>query len=266
MAIKGKGRSKRRGIATPPKPVYVQPKRPFYARRRVQVAFALVVGVGAIAGVVTGLLVQHHNNQKKALRATESSIVDRFGHAMDNDLSGVGQPFQTQFQPFPDLTSDVTNFKSGQLTAAKAKSEGSKWSRAAADAASGIRAIQTAQMIEGHADLVDLSDAQNLVVDALGVYRNAADALKLAAQATGGLRTQLIAHAQSLVTTASQIFNNGYQKLINERQRFGLLAPVNPTQQAGLPTPSPATSAPAASGSGGGSKGSTSSGKHKKKS
>ena len=31
MAIKGKGRSKRRGVAAAPKPVYVTPKRRFFA-------------------------------------------------------------------------------------------------------------------------------------------------------------------------------------------------------------------------------------------
>src|SRR2546422_8521289 len=115
MAIKGKGRSKRRGVAAAPKPVYVQPKRPLFARRAVWIPALVVVVLGTIAGVLTGLLIEHHHNQQKALtnqqkavKAKEASIVDRFGHSMDSDLAGVGQPFQTQFQAFPDLSTDVT--------------------------------------------------------------------------------------------------------------------------------------------------------------
>ena len=106
MAIKGKGRSKRRGVAAAPKPVYVQPKRPLFARRAVWIPALAVVLAGTIVGIVIGLSSEHHHNQQKALRAKEASIVDRFGHTMDSDLAGVGQPFQTQFQAFPDLTTD----------------------------------------------------------------------------------------------------------------------------------------------------------------
>ena len=116
MAIKGKGRSKRRGVAAAPKPVYVQPKRPLFARRGFWIPAVAVIVIGTVAGVVTGLLIQHHNNQQKALKAKETSIVDRFGHSVDTDLAGVGQPFQTQFQAFPALTTDVTNLTSGKLT------------------------------------------------------------------------------------------------------------------------------------------------------
>ena len=249
MAIKGKGRIKRRGVAAAPKPVYVTPKRRFFARRGFQIGFLIVLAVGAIAGVVTGLLIEHHNHQKAVLRGTEASIVARFGLQIDDNLTGVGQPVQTQFQPFPTLSSEPGQLKSGQLSAAKAVREGRKWSHLAVTASAGIQRIPTADMIRGHADLVDLSDAQNLISDSLGVYQQAADALTLAGQATGGSRTSLVDHAQSLLGTAARIFSDGYQKLINERGRFGLLHSVNTGQQQGLPptVPSAVPSAPASS-------------------
>ena len=120
MAIKGKGRSKRRGVAAAPKPVYVTPKRRFFVRRGFQIGFLIVLAVGAIAGVVTGLLIEHHNHQKAVLRGTEASIVARFGLQIDDNLTGVGQPVQTQFQPFPTLSTEPGQLKSGQLSAGKA--------------------------------------------------------------------------------------------------------------------------------------------------
>jgi hypothetical protein len=255
MAIKGKGRSKRRGVAAAPKPVYVQPKRPLFARRAFWIPALAVVVLGTIAGVVTGLLIEHHHNQQKALKARETSIVDRFGHEIDNDLAGIGQPFQTQFQAFPDLSSDVTKLQSGQLSAADAIKEGRKWSRLATAAQRSVLQIQTALLIEGHADLIDLSNAQNGIADGLAVFQQAADALKLAGKATGPLQKQLITHAQDLVSTAQKVFDDGYQKLINERQKFNLVVPV-PPQQSAAPIPTAAVTAPAStpSGSGGSSK------------
>jgi hypothetical protein len=240
MAIKGKGRSKRRGVAAAPKPVYVQPKRPLLTRREVWIPALVIVVLGTIAGVFLGLRSEHHHNQQKALTARESSIVDRFGHTMDSDLAGVGQPFQTQFQAFPDLTTDVTKLQSGQLTPADAVKEGRKWSRLAAATQTSIEQIPTAQMIEGHADLVDLSNAQNGVADGLAVYQQAAEALKLAGKATGPLQKALVKHTQDLLATAQRVFNTGYQKLINERENFNLVAPVPPQ-----PTTAPIQTTPA---------------------
>src|SRR5947199_785145 len=161
MAIKGKGRSKRRGVAAAPKPVYVQPKRPLLTRRAVWIPALAVLLAGTIVGIVMGLSSEHRHNQQRTLKAKETSIVDRFGHTIDSDLAGVGQPFQTQFQAFPDLTADVTKLGSGQLSAPDAVKEGKRWAAAAADAQTSILKIPTAQMIQGHADLVDLSNAQS---------------------------------------------------------------------------------------------------------
>jgi hypothetical protein len=252
MAIKGKGRSKRRGVAAAPKPVYVQAKRPILARRWFQIGALVVIVVGTAVGVTLGLRAEHQSSQRKALTAKETTIVDRFGHLVDSDLAGVGQPFQTQFQPFPELTADVAKLKSGQLSGPDAVKEGRKWSKAATDAQTSIEQIQTAQMIQGHADLIDLSNAQSLIGDGLAVYQQAADALRLTGRATGAQQKALLRHTGSLLAVAARVFNDGYQKLINQRQRFNLLAPVTPTQPSTLPTsipvPSVVPSAPTPSG------------------
>jgi hypothetical protein len=276
MAIKGKGKSKRRGVAAAPKPVYVKPHRPLLARRGFQIGALAVIAVGAIVGVTLGLIAQHSSNQKKALNAAEASIVQRFGRAIDDSISGIGQPFQTQFRPFPDLTSDVSKLKAGTLTPADAIKEGDKWSAAALAAQTSIQKVPTATLIQGHADLVDLSDAQNMLVDALGVYQQTAEALKLTAEATGAQQAAMLAHTESLLGVSGRLFGDGYQKLINERNRFNLLIPtapqpspsvVIPIPSVSIGSPSPAVSPSAGTSPSGGAHGGrhTHGGKHKKK-
>jgi len=246
MAIKGKGRSKRRGVAAAPKPVYVEPKRPLLGRRWFQITVLVVIVLGAAAGVTAGLIVKHNSNRAKALKAVETSITQRFGTLVDSDLSGVGQPFQTQFTAFPQLATDITDFKSGKLTASQAETKSAGYATAARDAAASLQKIPTATMIQGHADLVPLSDSQNLLGEALQVYEQVADQFKLATAATGFEQRALLAHASKLQLVAQRIFGDGYQKLTNVRGLFNLLSttPPQPLTPTGPPVP-PAPVVPA---------------------
>jgi hypothetical protein len=230
VAIKGKGRSKRRGVAAAPKPVYVKPKRPLLGRRWFQVTVLSVIVVGAVAGVVTALLIKHHDNQIRARTAAEKSITQRFGTTVDTDLSGVGQPFQTEFSPFPTLSSDISQFEAGTLSVSAAESKASGYAKAARDAAAAIQKIPTSQMIQGYAALVPLSDAQNSLSQALQVYEQVADQFRLAVRATGTQQRAFLAHTSALATVASSIFSSGYQKLVNVRSMFGLLTTAAPPQ------------------------------------
>ena len=243
MAIKGKGKSgKRRGVAAAPKPVYVQPKMPLLSRRGFRIGALVMIAVVAIGSITAALVVKHNSNKEEALKKVETGIVRRFGAAMDNALSGVGQPFQTTFTPFPTFTTEVTDFQSGKLPAEKAEKKAETYAADAKAAAADITQIPAADLIRGHPDLLPLNDGQNMVADALQVYEQAADSFKLAVQTSGKDRAELVAHTTALLAVASKLFNDGYQKLINERQVFDLLAPVN---QVGAP---PAT----APGTGGG--------------
>jgi hypothetical protein len=259
MAIKGKGRTKRRRVSAPPKPVYVKPKKPLLARRGVQIGALVVIAVAAITSVVVALLIKHHHNQRQALDRTETGIVRRFGAAFDNDLSGIGQPFQTTFTPFPSFTTDVSDFKSGKLSATQAARKAKAYASEARDAAITIQQISGARIIQGHADLLTLIDTQTMVGDALQIFEQAANSFTLATRATGAQRDSLLAHTESLLGVASHIFSDGYQKLINERNRFGLLAPTN---QIGSSPPPVQTTPPVPSASPGGGSGKGSAGKH----
>src|SRR5436309_6584443 len=100
MAIKGKGKSKRRGVSTAPRPVYVEPKRPLLSRRGFWIGVGTVVALVAAGSITAALIVQHHDNQTKARKRAETDIVRTFGTKLDNSVADIGQSVQTSFLPF----------------------------------------------------------------------------------------------------------------------------------------------------------------------
>ena len=229
MAIKGKGRSKRRGVAAAPKPAYVQVKKPLLARRGFQIGVLVAIALIALGSVAAALVVKHNANEREALKEEETSIVRKFAAAMNNSLSPIGEPFQTTFTPFPDLGKDIADLDSGKLKPDDAVDKAKDYAGGAQDAGTSVLQISTAKLIRGHPDLLTLNDAQTLVSRSLQVFEQVADSLKLAAEAGEDERADLIAHAQSLLDVANGMFSDGYQKLINEQARFDILIPTQPT-------------------------------------
>lgn len=248
MAIKGKGRSKRRGVAAAPKPVYVQPKHPWYLKRRFWITAGIVAAVAAVVGITIAVIVgthdRHQREARAALRRTERSIVQRFGDQVDSALSPVGKGATlTSFQPFPDFSSYIGEFQKGNLTTKVVVKQADTYSTQAATALAAVQKIDGASMIGAHAvDLNDLVNGQTEIVHGLQIYQQVADGLKLAAQASGSQRKDLITHTTSLLTIASSVFNEGYQAIVGLRARFGLVS-LNPSVS-GSPPPGIPTSLP----------------------
>src|SRR6266540_182460 len=68
MAIKGKGKTRRRTVTGGPKPVYVEPPRPLWRRRWFQLTTAAVVVVGVAVALTSSLLVKGANDRKQKER------------------------------------------------------------------------------------------------------------------------------------------------------------------------------------------------------
>jgi hypothetical protein len=223
MAIKGKGKTKRRGVGAAPKPVYVKPKTPILARK----GFWIIVGSVALAAivisVVTATLVHNGNKHKAAKRAAEAAVVRNFGTQLDNALAPVGQGTSlTSFQALPDLSTAITDLQSGKLSAKAAIKKADAASAKAQSALAAVQKVNGSSMIAGHTDLNNLVIGQQQIQSGLQLYQQVADAVKLSAEATGPLQKKLIAHASSLLLTANQVFQGGYEALVGERVRFGL--------------------------------------------
>jgi hypothetical protein len=240
MAIKGKGKTKRRGVGAAPKPVYVKPKKPILARK----GFWLIVGGVALAAivisVVSAILVHNGNKQKAAKRQAEAAIVRNFGTQIDNALDPVGQGSSlTSFQALPDLSAALSDFQKGKLSSNAAIKKAEADRAKAESALAAVQKIDGSSLIAGHDDLNNLVTGQNQIENGLQVYEQVADSLKLSVEATGAIQEKLLAHTGSLLLTANQIFQGGYEALVGERAKFGLvsLTPQSPPPNAGGAVP-----------------------------
>jgi hypothetical protein len=222
MAIKGKGKSKRRGVSAAPKPVYVQPKRPILSRRGFWIGVGIVVVVAAVVSVTIALLVQHHNNQVEATKKAKATVVRGFGTKLDTAIASVGQGTETAFQAFPDLAGDLEKLKSGDLSDKDAIKAADDVTTKAASAAKAVQAIPASTLVGSYDDLQLLVSSQNQIAQALQLYGQVGAGMKLAAGTTGKERSALIANTQALLTTTNQIFGTGYGALVSLRVKFGV--------------------------------------------
>jgi ribosomal protein L30E len=230
MAIKGKRKPKRRAVTTGPKPVYVPPKRPLFARRGFWLMVGIVVLAGAAAGVITGFMIKRSNDHREAERA----IVARFGRSVDTSLQTVGQPIGSTFQAFPTLSQTIGGLKKGTTKAADAAKSAKSVKKQALNAYEQLQAIPVASMTAGHSDLGGIGDAQFELSDALQVYQQVGESIALAAGVRGKERDRLVTQAEDLLAVAQSEIAHGYGKLSALRSQFGLASAAPPP--APLPT------------------------------
>ncbi len=214
MAIKGKGKSRRRTVTGGPKPVYVEPPKPLYQRRWLQVTVASVLLVGLAIGLTTALSIKASNDRRK----TEQNIVLGFAATVTQAITPVSQAFQDSYVPFPDLSQAVSQLQSGNTVQASqlvttAKSNG----KLASDAYNAINQFPVGNQISGHPDLLDLIDAQSFLAQSLQLFQQVAQIVQDAAQDTGDARTQLVTQAQGLMKVGATLFQDGIQKINNLR-------------------------------------------------
>jgi hypothetical protein len=243
MAIKGKGKSKRRGVATAPKPVLVQRKRPLLARRGLWITAGIVAFVAAAAGITLALLIgNHHKHQREARQAArraQTRIVREFGTQLDNALASVGKGSTlSSFQAFPTLGSTISEFGSGKLKPKVADDQADTVDKQASDAFAAVQKIDAAGLVGTHSELEGLVNGQGDVEHGLQLYQQVAASLKLATAATGKEQKQLVAHAGSLLSIANSVFTQGYQALVALRAKVGIVSlspPSGVPPGAGLP-------------------------------
>jgi hypothetical protein len=263
MAIKGKGKTRRRTVAAGPKPVYVEPPKALWRRRWVQLTALCVVlaGIGiAAAAILIHLGNQHHKEQVKATREKERAIVGQFGSQVDQALVPVTQSFQQTKVPFPDLTKQFSALKPSEPLSKDVLQLARSSGKLAGAAARTLQKIPATSLVSGHPTLVPLIDSQDFLVQSLKVYEQAARAVLAADKASGDARTALFDQAGNLLPVGADLFNSGYQRLVNVRGKLGIFpppaAPPAPSPPAASPSAAPSSTPSAtASGKGSGKKG-----------
>ena len=266
MAIKGKGKTRRRTVAAGPKPVYVEPPKPPWRRRWVQLTALAVLIVGIAAGVMVALthLGNVHQQQRAAARkAKEAAIVNQYGSQVDSAVQAVSHRFQDSRTPFPELTQSASKAKPGQPFDSRSLAVFRATVKLAGFAQTNVQKIPGATLISGHPDLLPLLDTQNDLEQSIAVYQQAASSLLAADKVNGSARTALMTQAKNLLPIGASMFSNGYQKLINLRGQLGIQLPAQGPPQRAIPTP--AVSATPSAKASGTTAPSASPKKHKKK-
>ncbi len=250
MAIKGKGktRSTQRAVTRAPRAGYVEPPKPFYQRRWVRWTALGVVIVGVVAILLSLWFIHLSNHHKSAVQAKahdKQAKVQEYVAPVVQYLQGVAQPLGggTQVAAFQNVATQLADLKSGKLSASDAKNAGTTMFTDSAQAAKSIEALDVPTLVDSarFPDLLDLQDSQELLATSLRLYEQIGHDMVDAAQSTGTDQANFIAEAERLVPIASKLFQDGYQKLVNEQIAVGLPPNVFPLTN---PTTGPSTTGP----------------------
>jgi hypothetical protein len=248
MTIKGKGKTRRRVVASGPKPAYVTPPKPFWRHPAflTGVVAVLVVGIAiGIYAIVTHIHNQNVKEARRADRAKERVIVTGFSSQVRQSLLPITQGQLNTLIPFPELADISAKIKEGKPLPPDLAGTGRDNAKLAGFAVDHIQKIDVATLINGHPRLLPLIDSQNFLVQSLQVYQQAGEMFQEATKLTGDGRARLLAHAKALLPVGNSLFTDGYQKLVNVETSLGISPPQTPPPQ---PTPPPSPT-PTASGS-----------------
>lgn len=249
MAIKGKGRTRsRRVIAAPPRPQLMIRKKPFVLRR------STWIGAGAVLLAGIGLLVflALRSNRAEAREDRERTAVRVFANLIQANIP----PGATSLGPssnlvFPTVLQDLASLGAGDLKAPAATRKANELTRAAREGADGMEEIIVRRTIpdEFPQTRLELLDAQFMMAQGLRTYERVGGLMKAAIAETGAQRTAITEEAAELATQAGTLFDRGWTKLNNIRDRLGIAPPFNPNPipQPSVPVPTlPPSPAPSA--------------------
>jgi hypothetical protein len=254
MAIKGKGktRSAQRTVTRAPRPGYVEPPKPFYQRRWVRWTALGVVVVGVVAILLSLWFIHLSNHHKSSVQATvhdKQAKVQEYVAPLVQYLEAVAQPLPggTEVAAYQNVATQLADLKSGKLSAADAQDTGKNMYTDAAEAAKSIENLDVPTLVDSarFPDLLDLQDSQELLATSLRLYEQIGHDMIYASQSTGDDQANFIQEAQRLVPIASKLFQDGYQKAVNQQIAVGLPPNVFPI---GAPTTGPSTTGPSTTG------------------
>ena len=238
MAIKGKGKTKSRPAARPPRPAPVVRKPPFFVRRGVQVGGALLVGMGIVTVLVwatNGLRVDDAATARDARAAGVRRVVQQWQTTVDGTLSkglgttggGVGQ-----ITILPSLSTSVATLAKGDPDP-KAGDPAATAVKLVGDGVGTLQNVNLPDIIRNQGlDLATtnyLLNSKARMVEGLQLYGRVAAQVQAATQADDpAVADALIKEANALLPTATQVFNEGYSDYTEALARAGLLQPAAP--------------------------------------
>src|SRR5262249_18402741 len=153
-------------------------------------------------------------------------------------------PGGTQVAAYQNVATQLADLTSGKLSTSDAEATGKTMYTDSAQSAKSIENLDVPTLVDTarFPDLLDLQDSQELLATSLRLYEQMGHDMVYAAQSTGTDQANFVQEAQRLVPIASKLFQDGYQKLVNEQIAVGLPPNVFPLTNA---TTGPSQSGPA---------------------
>ena len=255
MAIKGKSKGRStRAVTRGPKPVYTPVKRPLLARKEFWLVIAGILGAAVVVGLVVGFLAERNASAQNDLEARMRSTMSQYQGDVEAIVSQIGQAQPPSgFSAFPEFTKAVTDLQTAKPDAQPDPSSlGQTAVTTVSKAKSALKAfndIDEQKLIEGKGFSRDfvlyIINSKGNFVRAMELYREAGELLRLAAQAEGPQRDELVARAAAITSIANEVFTRAYADYVEAQTEAGTFAPQAPVP--GLPTPTGASGAAGAS-------------------
>jgi hypothetical protein len=248
MAIKGKSKGRSaRSVTRGPKPVYTPVKKRLLARREFWLVIAGILGVAIVVGLVVGFIAQRNASAQDDLEARMRSTMSRYQGDVESVLSQIGQAQPpsgyTVFTDFTQLLAGLQNGGSGaQADAASLRQAAGDTVDKAKSAITAFQQIDQDALIQGKGFSRDfvlyIINSKANFARSMQLYREAGELLRLAADADGPQRDELVARAAAITSIADDTFANAYSDYVEAQTQAGTFSPPAPP---GLPTPTGAS-------------------------
>jgi hypothetical protein len=235
MAIKGKSKGRSARSVTPgPKPVYTPVKKPLLAKRGFWITIGSILGVALLAGLVVGWLIERDSNADAELQERMQTAVNQYQGALAPILAILGQPVPpASFSGLPEFTqalTDLENETRDEPVAAQGLDE---------TVDNTLQSVRNAEQALGELDASELVSGQGFsqefvlyvigskadIARAVSLYREAALLLRMAADAEGPEREELVARARGVADAAAELLNSGYSDFVQAQTEAGLFDP-----------------------------------------
>jgi hypothetical protein len=248
LAIKGKSKGRSpRSVTRGPKPVYTPVKKPLLAKREFWLVIAGILGVAVVVGLVVGFIAQRNASAQDDLEARMRSTMSRYQGDVDSVLSQIGQAQPPSgYTVFTDFTQALTNLQKGgsdaQADAATLKQVAGDTVDKAKSALTAFQQIDQDALIQGKDFSRDfvlyIINSKANFIRSMQLYREAGELLRVAAEAEGPQRDELVARAAAITSIADDTFANAYSDYVEGQTEAGTFSPpAGP----GLPTPTGAS-------------------------
>ena len=245
MAIKGKSKGRgARSVTRGPKPAYTPVKKPLLARREVWLVVAGILGVAIVVGLVIGFIAQRNASAQDDLEARMRTTMSTYQGDVDSILSQIGQAQPPSgYTVFADLTKAVTDLQNGaQSDAASLKQTAGDTVDKAKSALTAFQDVDEDALIRNRGFSRDfvlyIINSKGGFVRAMELYREAGELLRLAAEADGAQRDELVARTAAITSIADDTFAHAYSDYVEAQTEAGTFSPPAPP---GLPTPTGAS-------------------------